>query len=95
MQPALFADDPQFWYETQRVLGHAAYGGADTGEVLTTAQRITVGDYDRWHDEWLAIADRIADEAEAALKDGPPGQRTRRPAAGQQLLPRRRVLPAR
>jgi pimeloyl-ACP methyl ester carboxylesterase len=70
MQPALFADDPQFWYETQRVLGHAAYGGADTGEVLTTAQRITVGDYDRWHDEWLAIADRIADEAEAALKDG-------------------------
>jgi WhiB family transcriptional regulator, redox-sensing transcriptional regulator len=30
MQPVLFADDPQFWYETQRPLGHAAYGGADT-----------------------------------------------------------------
>jgi hypothetical protein len=31
MQPVLFPDDPQFWYETQRALGHAAYGGADTG----------------------------------------------------------------
>jgi len=72
MQPVLFADDPQFWYETQRVLGHAAYGGADTGEALVTARRITAGDYDGWHDEWLATADRIAEEAEAALKAGRP-----------------------
>jgi pimeloyl-ACP methyl ester carboxylesterase len=72
MKPMLFSDDPQFWYETQRALGHAAYGGADTGEVLVTAQRITAGDYDSWHDEWLALADRIAREAEAALKAGHP-----------------------
>jgi hypothetical protein len=72
MRPVLFSGDPQFWYETQRTLGHAAYGGADTGEVLVTAQRITAGDYDCWHDEWLALADRIAGEAEAATKAGHP-----------------------
>ena len=40
----LFPDDLQFWYETLRWLGLAAYGGADFGEVVTTAQRITAGD---------------------------------------------------
>jgi hypothetical protein len=45
MQPVLFADDPQFWYETQRALAHTAYAHtayacADTGEVLVTAQPI-------------------------------------------------------
>jgi pimeloyl-ACP methyl ester carboxylesterase len=72
MKPVLFCDDPPFWSETQRALGHAAYGGADTGEVLVTAQRITAGDYDSWHDEWLALADRIAGEAESAIKAGHP-----------------------
>jgi dienelactone hydrolase len=70
MQPVLFAEDKQFWYETRRVLGHAAYGGADTGEVLATAQRIVSGDYDSWHDEWLATAERIAREAESAVNAG-------------------------
>ena len=36
MKPVLFADDPSFWYEALRTLGHTAYGGADIGEVLTT-----------------------------------------------------------
>jgi pimeloyl-ACP methyl ester carboxylesterase len=70
MKPVVFPDDPQFWYETQRVLGHAAYGGADTGEVLATAQRITAGDYDSWNKEWVAIADRLAGEAERSLEKG-------------------------
>ncbi len=52
------------------VLGHAASGGADTGEVLATAQRIVSGDYDSWHDEWLATAERIAREAESAVNAG-------------------------
>src|SRR5215469_14319345 len=45
MRPLLFPDDTQFWYETPRALGHTAYGGADIGEVVTTAQRITANDY--------------------------------------------------
>jgi pimeloyl-ACP methyl ester carboxylesterase len=70
VKPVLFAEDPQFWYETQRVLGHTAYGGADTGEVLATAQSITAGDYDSWNKEWVTIADRLADEAERSLGRG-------------------------
>ena len=48
MRPLLFPDDQQFWYETLRALGHTAYGGADFGEVVTTAQRITAGDCGSW-----------------------------------------------
>ena len=48
MRPLLFPDGLQFWYETLRALGHTAYGGADIGEVVTTAQRITANDYDSW-----------------------------------------------
>jgi len=70
MQPLLFPDDPQFWFETLRTLGHTAYGGADVGEVVTTSARITAGDYDSWHDEWLATADRVAAEGEAMLGAG-------------------------
>jgi alpha-beta hydrolase superfamily lysophospholipase len=70
VDPIVFPDDKSFWYETLRVLGHTAYGGADIGEVLTTAQAITAGDYDSWYDEWLATADRVADEAEKALAAG-------------------------
>src|SRR5829696_5783831 len=45
----------------QRGLFHAYYGGADFGEVTTTAERI--GDStsaDDWHREWVATADRMA-----------------------------------
>ena len=48
LPPLLFPDDLQFWYETLRWLGLAAYGGADFGEVVTTAQRITAGDCGSW-----------------------------------------------
>ncbi|WP_445169249.1 alpha/beta hydrolase family protein [Mycolicibacterium sp. Dal123E01] len=70
MEPVLFADDTSFWYETLRVLGAVAYGGADIGEVLVTAQAITAGDYDSWYDQWLATADRIAAEADKAHAAG-------------------------
>ena len=72
MRPLLFPDDPQFWFETLRALGHTTYGGADIGEVLTTAERITAGDYDSWHDEWLATADRVTAEGQTMLAAGHP-----------------------
>ncbi|MER7771695.1 alpha/beta fold hydrolase [Kitasatospora sp. NPDC096140] len=72
MRPLLFPDDAQFWYETLRSFGHIAYGGADFGEVAATSARITPGDYDSWHDEWLATADRVAGEARRALEAGHP-----------------------
>lgn len=63
MRALLFEDNQQFWFETLRVLGHATYGGSDIGEVFATAERITPGDYDSWHDAWLATAERVAGQA--------------------------------
>ena len=70
MKPLLFPEDSTFWFETLRALGHASYGGADIGEVLTTAQAITASDYDSWHNEWLATADWVSAEAEKMLAEG-------------------------
>jgi len=66
MKPLLFDDDAQFWYETVRLFGHAAYGGSDFGEVLAAASRVTAGDYGSWHDAYLELADRLRAEAAAA-----------------------------
>ncbi|WP_234351323.1 hypothetical protein [Streptomyces sp. H021] len=48
MKPLLFPNNVQFWYETLRSMSHIAYGGADFGEVVSTGERITEGDYDSW-----------------------------------------------
>jgi hypothetical protein len=69
-KPPLFADDVQFWYETQRAFGAAEYGGALFGEVLATSSRIKSGDYDSWYDAWNETSDRIAKEAEDQLSRG-------------------------
>jgi len=95
MRPVLFADDPQFWFETLRTMGHAAYGGADIAEVLTTAQNIVAGDYDSWHDEWLATADRIAAEGETQLAAGHRVSARDGLLRANNYLPGRRVLPPR
>lgn len=70
MRPLLFRDDLTFWYETQRVLGHIAYGGADFGEAVTTAERIAPGDYDSWHEQWRLTAERVEAEARERLAAG-------------------------
>ncbi|WP_406732118.1 alpha/beta hydrolase family protein [Streptomyces sp. NBC_01794] len=53
-------------------MSHIAYGGADFGEVVSTSERITEGNYNSWHDGWLATADRVAGEAQRALDTGHP-----------------------
>ncbi len=72
MRQLLFPGDAQFWFETLRVLGHAAYGGSDVGEVLAVTDRITAGDYDSWHDAWLDAADQVAGEAARSQAAGHP-----------------------
>lgn len=61
-----FPEHPQFRYETLRQLGHAAYGGADIGEVFIAASRITPGDTESWYAEWAALAERVEAEARRA-----------------------------
>ncbi|MFE7183325.1 alpha/beta hydrolase family protein [Streptomyces erythrochromogenes] len=70
MKQLLFPNNVQFWYETLRSMSHIAYGGADFGEVVSTGERITEGDYGSWYTEWTATADRVSDEAEKALAAG-------------------------
>ena len=70
MRRLLFPGDQQFWFETLRAPGHTAYGGADIGEVVTTAQRITVGLYDSWYEQWAATAQRVEAEARGQLAAG-------------------------
>jgi dienelactone hydrolase len=62
-KPLLFADDAQFWFETERAFGAAEYGGSLFGEVLAAASRIVPGDYDSWYGAWNDSADRVAKEA--------------------------------
>lgn len=66
----LFKDDPQFWFEIERLFGAAEYGGSSFGEVIALAKNIKSGDYDSWYDANNAFADRLADEAEDQLKRG-------------------------
>ena len=52
-------DDKAFSFQALRTAGHAAYGGADLGEVLVTCQNIAEGDEAAWCREWAATAERL------------------------------------
>ena len=65
----LFEDDT-FSFETLRTTGFANYFGADLGEVLATAARITDSDEASWHREWTATAARVAELGERSLAVG-------------------------
>ncbi|RKP53481.1 alpha/beta fold hydrolase [Pararobbsia silviterrae] len=66
----LFKDDPQFWFEIERLFGAAEYGGALFGEVIAIARNIRSGDYDSWYVAMSDFADRLADEAATQLNKG-------------------------
>ncbi|MEV4448033.1 alpha/beta hydrolase family protein [Streptomyces mirabilis] len=63
-------DNESFSFETLRAAGFANYGGADLGEIITTAQKITEGDEASWHRAWKATAERVQAIGEQALADG-------------------------
>jgi pimeloyl-ACP methyl ester carboxylesterase len=68
---ALFSDQ-SFSFETLRALGYAAYGGADVGEVTSTAGRIPDGDETAWYKQWRALAERIHSDADRSATAGHP-----------------------
>jgi dipeptidyl aminopeptidase/acylaminoacyl peptidase len=62
-------EDQAFSFETLRTTGFAEYSGAQLGEVVAAASRITDGDEDSWLAEWSALgrhAHEIATDADAA-----------------------------
>ncbi|MBN2025229.1 MAG: alpha/beta hydrolase [Actinobacteria bacterium] len=68
--PALVFSDPELQFQLTRALGDTAYGGADVGECLSTAERIVEGDVDSWYAEWYETAERILSLAETSLAAG-------------------------
>jgi pimeloyl-ACP methyl ester carboxylesterase len=68
--PVLVFSDPELQFQLTRALGDTAYGGADIGECLSTAERITEGDVNSWYAEWYETAERILSIAEASLAAG-------------------------
>src|SRR5271167_5077462 len=63
-------NDAQFNFQTLRLLGSAASGDAEAGEVLSTAYRIREGDFDSWTAEWLKTAQRVYEIAERSRERG-------------------------
>jgi alpha-beta hydrolase superfamily lysophospholipase len=66
----LIFNDPTFSYETLRTLGYAPYGGADIGEVLTTAYGIEEGNFESWYVQWRALADHVNERAHHFVEQG-------------------------
>ncbi|WP_433435797.1 alpha/beta hydrolase [Nonomuraea sp. CA-141351] len=54
--------DPSFNFNLLRWIGTAPYRGADIAEVLDLAGRLTPGDFESWHSQFRALADRVATE---------------------------------
>ncbi|HZC20476.1 MAG TPA: alpha/beta fold hydrolase, partial [Nitrososphaeraceae archaeon] len=57
-------------FQLLRTLGSTYYGGADIGECLSTAYRIKEGDFESWHSEWLATAERVSKYGDNSLSSG-------------------------
>jgi len=64
-----FRDD-SFAFELVRNLGFVYYGGADIGELFTTVDGITEGDFDSWYDGWHSRAERVLGRARESLSTG-------------------------
>lgn len=62
--------DPTFSFQLLRTIGSSYYGASDVGECLSTAYRITEGDFESWYREWLKTAERVEKFAEECLSAG-------------------------
>jgi dienelactone hydrolase len=65
-----FSPDAASDAELRRVLGLAAGGGAELGEVLAATAGIRPGDHDEWVGAWTALAERTAAAADTASAGG-------------------------
>jgi len=65
-----FMEHEQMDFETQILLGCCHYGAADAGEILAMVERIPSGDFEKWYQEWHAIAERMQGIAEQSALSG-------------------------
>lgn len=62
--------DDLFTAQLLRTIGYAPYGGADIGECLAVAARISKVDLALWHSEWSALASATHERAEESAARG-------------------------
>jgi alpha-beta hydrolase superfamily lysophospholipase len=60
--------DPGFTFQFIRTIGYSYEKGADIGESVATAKKITNGDFNSWYQSWLATAERIEAIADTAMQ---------------------------
>lgn len=65
-----FPESSQFEFELQRTMGQVAYGAAEIGECIATAQRVKAGDVEGWHDAWSDMAAWTFARAEESERQG-------------------------
>lgn len=65
-----FFKDSQFSFQTLRLLGEAAWGAADIGEVLATIERIKDEDFESWCLEWTNTAEKLHKFANECYSNG-------------------------
>ena len=61
---------PWMAYQFRRALGETQEGGGAVSECFQTASRMTPGDAESWHSEWLVTAERNLARGDAAEKAG-------------------------
>ncbi|OYO51422.1 alpha/beta hydrolase, partial [Lachnotalea glycerini] len=62
-----YFNDQAFSFELLRAATYAGYQGAEIGECLVTASKITEGDFESWFSEWKKMADQTVKIAEDCL----------------------------
>lgn len=65
----IFHDD-EFSFQFLRTIGWTYEQGADIGECVTTAQRITEGDFESWYTEWKQLADQVRQWGDDSIHHG-------------------------
>jgi len=54
-----FFEDQPYNFQVLRTLGHAPFGGADSGEILSIVKDISEGDDESWYTSWMRMARRV------------------------------------
>lgn len=63
-------DDRAADYELLRSVGYTVTGGAEIGEIISTAAKIDDSSPDAWWSQWHALAEGVRHEGDAAAGDG-------------------------
>jgi dienelactone hydrolase len=73
----MLSDDRTFDFNLLRWHGIAPYRGSDVAELHDVAERITPGDFESWHREFIGLAEHVEREGSEGLRSSPATLRDR------------------